>query len=163
MLPGMRRMLSLIALAILLPGCGGSTPSGKSADEASGPRTKGQQCLDDADAPREPKADAPISISVSHILVRHAGLRRPEGATRTAEEACLRALEALESLKAGAAWEDVVEEFSDAPATGGGSLGRIRHDDVDPKFGDAAFALDVDELSYVVETPRGFHVILRTD
>jgi parvulin-like peptidyl-prolyl isomerase len=122
--------------------------------------TKGKQCLEDADAPREPKPDAPISITVSHILVRHAGLRRPEGATRTAEEACLRALEALKGLQAGAAWEDVAAELSDAPGT---TLGRIRRDDVDPKFADAAFALDVDELSYVVESPRGFHIILRTD
>lgn len=157
----MRTKVSILAMAFLISGCGGSAPSGKAADEASGPRTKGQQCLDDADAPRDPKPDAPSYIAVSHILVRHAGLRRPEGASRTPEEACLRALAALEALKKGAPWEDVVEEYSDAAGNGG--LGRIRRDDVDSKFADAAFSLEVDELSYVVETPRGFHVILRTD
>ena len=119
--------------------------------------------MEDAEAPREPKPDAPRSITVSQILVRHAGLKRPEGATRTAEEACLRALRALNALQSGASWDDVVREYSDAPGTGDGSLGRIKTDDVEPAFANAAFALDVDELSYVVKTDRGFHIILRRD
>jgi NIMA-interacting peptidyl-prolyl cis-trans isomerase 1 len=148
-------------LVMLTSTCGGTH---KAADSASNqPGTEGQRCLEDAETPREPKPDAPRSIAVSQILVRHAGLKRPEGATRTAEEACLRALQALHALKSGASWEDVVEEYSDAPGTGNGSLGRIKADDVEPAFANAAFALDVDELSYVVKTDRGFHIILRRD
>ena len=157
-------MLSVVTLAFA--GCGGSTPSGKSAqDEASGgAMTKGQQCLSDAETPREPKEGVAGYISVSHILVRHAGLKRPMGATRTAEEACLRALKALEALKGGAGWEDVVAEYSDAPGLGNdGSLGRLTRDDADSDFANAAFSLEVEELSYVVKSDRGFHIILRTD
>jgi NIMA-interacting peptidyl-prolyl cis-trans isomerase 1 len=149
-------------LVILTSACGGSTP--KAADSNSDkPATAGQKCLEDAETPREPKPDAPRSISVSHIVVRHAGLKHPEGATRTAEEACLRALKALAALQDGAAWDDVVQEYSDAPGSGNGSLGRIKADDVEPAFANAAFALDVDQLSYVVKTNRGFHIILRRD
>jgi NIMA-interacting peptidyl-prolyl cis-trans isomerase 1 len=148
-------------LVVLTSACGGTQ---KGPDSASGsPKTEGQKCLEDAEAPREPKPDAPRSITVSQILVRHAGLKRPEGATRTAEEACLRALRALNALQSGASWDDVVREYSDAPGTGDGSLGRIKTDDVEPAFANAAFALDVDELSYVVKTDRGFHIILRRD
>jgi NIMA-interacting peptidyl-prolyl cis-trans isomerase 1 len=148
-------------LVMFTSACGGAQ---KDADSASNqPRTEGQKCLEDAETPREPKPDAPRSITVSQILVRHAGLKRPEGATRTPEEACLRALQALNALKSGASWEDAVKEYSDAPGTGDGSLGRIKSDDVEPAFANAAFALDVDELSYVVKTDRGFHVILRRD
>lgn len=160
--PPMRAGYLPFVLVIFTSACGGSTP--KAADGASDqPSTAGQRCLEDAETPREPKPDAPRSIMVSQILVRHAGLKRPEGATRTAEEACLRALRALEALKDGASWEDVVQEYSDAPGTGDGSLGRIKADDTEPAFADAAFGLDVDELSYVVKTNRGFHVILRRD
>jgi NIMA-interacting peptidyl-prolyl cis-trans isomerase 1 len=158
----MRGGCLLFVLVILTSACGGSTP--KAADSASSkPSTEGQRCLEDAETPREPKPDAPRSITVSQILVRHAGLKRPEGATRTAEEACLRTLQALKALKQGASWEDVVQEYSDAPGAGDGSLGRIRADDVEPAFANAAFALEVDELSYVVRTNRGFHIILRRD
>jgi parvulin-like peptidyl-prolyl isomerase len=123
----------------------------------------GEQCLQDAKAPREPKANAPDSIDVSHILVRHAKLKRPEGATRSREEACLRALEALKKLQSSGNWDAVVAEYSDAPGATMGSLGRVSVDDLDPDFANAAFALDVDELSYVVETRRGFHIILRNE
>ncbi len=125
--------------------------------------SKGKQCLKDAAAPRELGPNAPNRIEVSHILVRHDGLERPQGATRSPEEACLRALKALEVLQGGAEWDEVVEKYSDASGATMGSLGYVSQPDVDPKFADAAFNLEVNELSYVVETDRGFHIILRTD
>jgi len=119
------------------------------------------QCLNHANAQQTVPTDAPESISVSHILVRHAALARPDGATRTRGEACLRALSALEALQGGAEWNDVVREYSDAGKSNHGDLGTIHKDEVTPAFRDAAFSLQTNELSYVVETDRGFHVILR--
>ena len=111
----------------------------------------------------EPKANGPAKISVSHILVRHVELPRPEGATRSRGQACLRALQALNKLKDGAAWAEVVEEYSDAPGPNHGDLGRVSKDDLDPSFAAAAFSLEVSEISYVVESFRGFHVIMRNE
>ena len=95
--------------------------------------------------------------------MRHDGLERPQGATRSPEEACLHALKALEALQGGGEWDEVVQKYSDAAGATMGSLGYVSQTDVDAKFADAAFNLEVNELSYVVETDRGFHIILRTD
>jgi parvulin-like peptidyl-prolyl isomerase len=56
-------------------------------------------------------------------------------------------------------------EYSDEPNAGarGGSLGRFGHGQMVPAFEASAFALRVGELSSVVETPFGFHIIQRTD
>jgi parvulin-like peptidyl-prolyl isomerase len=141
-------------------GCSGTVekPAARTAESPKSVLTEGQQCLEDAQAVREPKESAPVTIHVSHILVRHEGLARPEGATRGREAACLRALEALHALEAGRDWDEVVLEFSDAKND---ALGRVRQEDLATDFANAAFALDAGEISYVVETSRGFHIILR--
>lgn len=150
----------LLVLPSLLMGCGA-----KQSDAHPQPGAElspGEKCLADASAARVPAKDAPESISVSHILIRHKDLARPEGATLTREQACLKALEALEELNSSGDWDKVVETYSDSGKSTQGELGKIRPEDVTPAFADAAFGLEVDELSYVVETDRGFHVILRT-
>jgi len=152
--------MALFALATAVC-CGGSSEPAK--DPSHGKLTKGEQCLKDAAMPRPLGPGAPDRIEVAHILVRHDGLKDPQGATRSPEEACLWALAALEKLKSGGDWDEVVDKYSDAPGETHGSLGYVSQGDVDPKFADAAFSLDVNELSYVVETSRGFHIILRTD
>ena len=157
----------LLTAAIAAAACGGQqTASGEARDatDASGvEREAGRQCLADAKAAREVPADAPDRIEVAHILVRHAELERPEGATRSREQACLRALEALEALQEGAEWDAVAQEYSDSPGATAGNLGTVSRDQLSPGFADAAFALDVNQLSYVVETDRGFHIIVRLE
>jgi len=155
-----RIVVSLLIVGLV--GCGGSQSKGSSHGKASA-SDKVQDCLTAAAAHPEPKAKASERISVSHILVRHAELARPEGATRTRGQACLRALKALNELKDGAAWADVVQAYSDAPGPNNGALGRVSQEDLDPSFAAAAFSLDVSEVSYVVESFRGFHVIMRTE
>lgn len=158
-------------MGLLLMGCGAG---GTAAEPETGaatpapaeptePKTPGARCLADARAPRTPKDSAPASIGVSHILIRHAELRDPRGATRSREQACLRALEARKKLEASGDWDAVVDEYSDAAGATKGALGTVSRDQLDSTFADAAFALDVNELSYVVETERGFHIIVRTE
>lgn len=148
-------------LPSLLIGCGGKQSEARS-EPGGGEQSPGEKCLAEASAPREPAKDAPESISVSHILIRHKDLARPEGAALTREEACLKALRALEELTASGDWDNVFNAYSDSGKSTQGELGKIRREDVTPPFADAAFGLQVDELSYVVETDRGFHIILRS-
>jgi hypothetical protein len=104
-------------------------------------------------------SNAPARVELKHLLVRHANLADPKGATRSKEEACLVALDALEALQSGNVdWSAAVAKYSDAKDD---DLGRVSVDELDPAFAGAAFSLEVDQLSYVVESPRGFHVILR--
>jgi hypothetical protein len=144
------------------PSPGGAATASKSA----GGESEAEHCLAIADGKRERKASEPDRIWVKHILVRYAGAKRaPPEVTRTREQACLRAQEALAKLKQGVSFAEVVAAYSDesGAATREGSMGTIERRDVAPPFADAAFELGMKEVSEVVETPFGFHVILRVE
>ncbi len=108
----------------------------------------------------------PEWIRAQHILVAYGGAQKsPKKVTRTKEEARLRAEEARAKAASGAfEFADLARIYSDDPSGQDreGMLGRIEPKDVVKEFADVAFALEVDELSKVVETPFGFHVIKRT-
>jgi NIMA-interacting peptidyl-prolyl cis-trans isomerase 1 len=154
----------VLSISIAVAACGGAT-SGGAASPASGGASAGQRCLADADVKRERKASEPDRINVKHVLVRYAGAKGAATATRSREQACLRAEEALGKLKDGTSFADVVATYSDenGPTNHGGSIGDIERNDVAAPFADAAFELKVGEVSEVVESPFGFHVILRVE
>lgn len=111
-------------------------------------------------------ARQPKEIGAKHILVMHAQSKgRPEGVTRTREEARKRAQECLLLVRSGQAFDDVVKTCSDEPgaAERGGDLGVFERTVMVKPFSDAAFALKVGEVSEVVETAFGFHIIKRTE
>ncbi len=102
-------------------------------------------------------------IYCRHILIMHEGsARKPPNVSRTREEAKKRAEEVLAKARAGENFEDLAREYSDGPtATVGGDLGGFGRGAMVPAFEQAAFALKVGEISDVVETPFGFHIIQR--
>jgi parvulin-like peptidyl-prolyl isomerase len=71
----------------------------------------------------------------------------------------------LERLDAGEAFADLASELSIDPgsAAEGGDLGWFGRGRMVPEFEDAAFSLEVDELSEPVQTQYGFHLILVTE
>jgi hypothetical protein len=158
-----------VLAAVCCAACGGAPSAGAAAPNAGGSGSAGgnaASCLASADAKHPRKPQEPFRITAKHVLVFYSGAKRaPETVTRTREQACLRAEEALSKLKAGASFAEVVATFSDETGAKDreGSIGSIQHDDVAPNFADAAFELQVGEVSEVVETPFGFHVILRTE
>jgi len=105
----------------------------------------------------------PRSISARHILVQYKGSERADPTVaRTKEEALARIQECLQKVKAGESFAELAKEYSDGPSgSRGGDLGEFKEGVMDPRFNDAAFALEVGGRSDVVETPFGFHIITR--
>ncbi|QDG51935.1 hypothetical protein FIV42_14665 [Persicimonas caeni] len=94
-------------------------------------------------------------IEVRHILVR------PENDSAQAlEKARKQAIEAQKAVQNGTDFGEAAKKYSQGPsAEQGGYLGTFSQGDLDPDFEKAAFALDKGELSDVVRTQFGFHVI----
>jgi hypothetical protein len=150
------------ALVVISTSCGGGQASKDASDKKSSVGdSPAMKCLAEAETKRTAPVDAPERMDLAHILVRHAGVKNSADVTRTEEEACLRAQEARKKLLGGADWDDVRKEYSDEQGATEGVLLGVAQGDLNPAFAGAAFSLQVDELSYVVETPRGFHVIWR--
>ena len=105
----------------------------------------------------------PRTVSVRHILVQYKGAERAnESVVRTKEQATIRIAECIKRLKSGEKFEDLAREYSDGPSRpDGGELGEFREGVTHPAFNDAAFALEKDAVSDIVETPFGFHIICR--
>jgi hypothetical protein len=153
-------LLALLATA----GCGGAAAPPSSPTQPPAASSPAAACLALAGTPRAKKPGEPAKIGVKHILVKYAGAKNASPAiTRTREDACLRALQARDALRAGTELEAVVKEYSDEAGaeSRGGSLGVMERKDLVPAFADAAFELSVGEFSDVVETDFGFHVISR--
>jgi foldase protein PrsA len=76
-----------------------------------------------------------------------------------------RAASILERVKRGADFQRLAAEVSDDPGTKdrGGDLGLFTRNTHTPRFDDAAFALKAGELSGVIETDYGYHIIRVTE
>lgn len=99
-----------------------------------------------------------------HVLVRFVGARNaPEDLTRTRDEASARAEALRVQLTApGADFAAVASaESDDASAERGGDVGTFGRGRLAPEYEAALYALGEGEISAVVESDVGFHVIQR--
>jgi hypothetical protein len=95
---------------------------------------------------------------IYHIMVK----TQPDMSPPERQQAIVRADQILADLKAGMPWEQVNERNEDPVARReGGSIGILVRGTTAPEFEEAAFRLQPDSLSGVVETQFGFHVIWR--
>ena len=150
-------LVVVVALSTVRASCSERARAVTTPDPATAERAAGDV---DGGRPR------PREIAARHVLVMYAGSERaPETITRTREQAEARALEVLRRARAGEDFAALAREFSDEPgaAERGGSLGRFRRGRMVRAFEDAAFDLEVNGISQVVETDFGFHVIQRTE
>lgn len=101
--------------------------------------------------------DAGEKVKASHILVRI-----PEGAAGGAKEEPRKKAEALlQRVRAKEDFAALARQSSEDPgsAKNGGDLGTFGRGQMVPPFEQAAFALKPGEISGIVETPFGFHII----
>lgn len=155
----MKRVLSLVVTWVI--GCGGIAAPSKAGPANQAALEPGLACLDQANLSRTAPSDAPARVDLAHIVVRYAGLRGTENITRTREEACLRAEEVRKKLLAGGDWDELRGSYSDTKDATNGEFHGVAQDDLEKRFAAAGFSLKVDELSQVIETENGFHVIWR--
>lgn len=158
--------IGTVAAVVIGLGCGGAGKPAAAIASGTALESPSERCLAIADAKRDRRTDEPARIVAKHVLVRYAGAKNaPPSITRTREEACLRAMEARKKLEQGASFGEVVSAYSDesGAATRDGAVGSITRGDVAPSFADAAFELHAGEVSHVVESPFGFHLVLRAE
>jgi len=105
----------------------------------------------------------PDKITVAHILLMYKGSdRAPEEVTITKEEAYEQTFKLLERIKAGEDFTELAMEYSDCPSSAkGGELAEFGRGAMVKPFEDVAFELKKGELSDIVETPFGYHIIKR--
>ena len=102
-------------------------------------------------------------VRASHILLTYDG-SASSSATRSKEEAATQIGELRAQIEGGASFADVARDNSDCPSGAqGGDLGKFGHGQMVPEFETATYAMEVGDLSDVVETDFGYHLIQRTE
>jgi hypothetical protein len=119
-------------------------------------------------APRLKKGPAPVDpdglVGAKHVLFQFVGsMRAGPHVTRSRDEARRLAVEVRDRARYGEGFASLAA-YSDEPgaAKRGGDLGNFKPEHMVPEFRAAVLELGIGEISDVVETPFGFHVIVRT-
>jgi peptidyl-prolyl cis-trans isomerase NIMA-interacting 1 len=163
-----RSRLQALSLAFALPlaACAALTEPGNGAPPPAPEEPSAAQ----AAAPTPPSA-APTpaeepKVAASHVLIQYKGsMRAAPTITRSKEEAKKLAGEVLAKAKKGQDFAALAKQYSDEPGAKdrAGALGKFTRTTMVKPFADAAFALKPGEVSELVETDFGFHVIKRTE
>ncbi len=97
----------------------------------------------------------PEQLEMSRIFVT------PKPSTTAKEEARTRMVALLDSIRAGADFGDVARRHSEDPGSAqqGGDLGFVRRGQFVTEFEAAVFSLGVGQVSNIIETAFGFHII----
>ena len=98
---------------------------------------------------------------VRHLLLSYEGAWRAD-TRRTKENARLQTEAYLEMIVEGVDFGYLAQQYSeDTQKKEGGLIGVVEHGQMVKEFEDALFALDLHEISDVVETGFGFHIVQR--
>jgi len=104
----------------------------------------------------------PEQVKVGHILIK-APPPGPDGKVdeKAVDAARKKAEDILQQLKAGAKFEDLAKKYSEDPGSAkqGGDLGWIGRGRTVPEFEKVAFSLPRGQVSGLVESSYGFHII----
>jgi len=108
--------------------------------------------------------ETPEQVKASHILVRPDTADPNIDPNEAKAKALAKAQGLLKQVREGADFAELAKANSDCTSKAkGGNLGFFGRGRMEPPFEKAAFALKVNEVSDVVETPDGYHIIKVTD
>jgi len=99
-----------------------------------------------------------VEVKASHILFKVNDSKEEAAKKKKAEEV-------LQMIKSGQSFEKLAQKYSEDETTKqkSGDLGYFRKGQMVKEFEDAAFSLNIGEISSVVKTSYGFHIIKVTD
>ena len=99
-------------------------------------------------------------VNARHILIQHSGVQR-SASERSKADALALTGQIKSRLAKGEAFEDLAREFTEDPSgkQNGGDLGWFGWGKMVGPFQEVAFKLKPGEISNVVETPFGLHII----
>ncbi len=111
------------------------------------------------------KRDPVLEVHCAQLMVGFATAERPlPGATRSKEDARARIEAARGEIEGGAEWATVVAKYGDGNLTqDGGDLGWFGRRQLMPALEEPAFDLDIGARSAIIESPAGFHILLRVE
>ncbi|RLM75192.1 peptidyl-prolyl cis-trans isomerase Pin1-like [Panicum miliaceum] len=152
---------------------GGDAPAPAPADKRRRPEPPSSSGSRDRHRQARRPSPAEEKVRASHILIKHEGSRRkaswrdPEGvaiSATTRDDAADLARALRDQIVSGERkFEDIAAENSDCnSAKRGGDLGSFGRGKMQKAFEKAAFALKVGDISDVVDTESGVHIIKRT-
>ena len=113
-----------------------------------------------------PEVVLPDEVAASHILISYKGADRADSKIKRTKQAAKKEANRIRGLvvNEGKDFAEMAKKHSDGPSgPKGGDLGKFKFEVMAKPFSEAAFALEVGEVSEVVETGFGFHVIQRTE
>ncbi|MCW8985925.1 MAG: peptidylprolyl isomerase [Thermoanaerobaculales bacterium] len=100
--------------------------------------------------------ERPDMVRARHILIR----LQPTSTTADKKEARTRATSAHQRVVAGEDFATVAREVSEGnEASNGGDMGFFAQDSMMPALTNVAFALEIGEISDIIETQFGFHIL----
>jgi len=101
----------------------------------------------------------PEKVKISHIF------KNPKASSSNKEKYRQFAIAILDSIKKGADFSEMAKKYSEDPgsAVQGGDLGFVKRGVFYPEFEAAAFALETNQISDIVESPVGYHIIEMLD
>ena len=102
----------------------------------------------------------------ARVLTHHILIRVPVAATPAMADSIVRFAESLrERIAAGESFEELARQYSQDPgsARNGGSLGWVARGQLVPEIDGIIFDLEINEISDVVRSSFGFHIVKVTD
>ena len=104
------------------------------------------------------------TVTASHILLKTIDDNGNELSDKKKKEAKKKAEEALKKVKSGEDFAQVAKEYSeDSTASNGGELGTFGKGQMVSEFENAAFSMKPGEISDIIKTQYGYHIIKVTE
>jgi protein-export membrane protein SecD len=111
------------------------------------------------------RKDAGKEVQGRHILIQFAGATSAPSSTTMTKDEAKKKIEEIRAQATPKNFEELAKKYSQEPGAdqSGGDLGWFGKGMMVSQFEDPAFALKVGEISSIVETPFGYHIIYKSN